>query len=652
MAHVSLYRKYRPQTFDEVVGQDHVTTTLARAVDSGSWHHAYLFTGPRGTGKTSSARLLAMAINATDGPTSTPPADDPIVTAIREGTCPDVIEIDAASNNGVDDVRDLRERVAFSPAQARVKVYIVDECHMLSNAAWNAFLKTIEEPPDHVVFVFATTEPHKVLPTVLSRTQRFDLRRIPAAELADHCRHIADLEGFTFEGDALQSIVRAGDGSARDTLSVLDQVVAFTGPTVTAAGVAEVLGSVPAVLLDRLAGLLADSDVAGVLGLVQEVADGGTDLRQFATDAVEHLRSLLLLAAAPEAGLVDATPDRVAELTAQASRTGPADLLRAVELLNDAQPKMRRGNTQLPLEIALAKAALPESGGDPEALAARLDRVESALSEWPAAAAAPAGASAAPAGDEPDRSAREAPATDRGPDHDPSDAAPDEPEPSEPSRSAPGQSEPSESEPRQSEPRQSEPKPEGPEAVEPGAAAADPVAPTGPSTAPDQDAGPAAADSAPEPAPQESASDTPDPVDDLTRIIDAWPAVLTTLGRTSKRVSAVVGEGRPTSITGDALMLHFPFEFHAEQARDAETAQAIGAAVEAVTGTRYRINAVVGSDPPAASVEVVDDEASAVINHEAAEAAGDVADDDEAHDQAIAALSQGLGATVISDSRE
>jgi len=226
LSYVSLYRKYRSQTFSEVVGQDHVTTTLASAVDERRWHHAYLFTGPRGTGKTSTARILAKSLNCEAGPTSSPDGTCVQCVGIREGSSIDVIEIDAASHGGVDDVRELRERVAFAPAAARLKVYIVDECHMLSTAGWNAFLKTVEEPPGHVVFVFATTEPHKVLPTILSRTQRFDFRRIPADLLAGHCRAIAAREGFQLEAGALDLIVRAGDGSARDTLSVLDQVVA------------------------------------------------------------------------------------------------------------------------------------------------------------------------------------------------------------------------------------------------------------------------------------------------------------------------------------------------------------------------------------------------------------------------------------------
>ena len=376
MAYVSLYRKYRPQTFSEIVGQEHVSRTLSQAVAEDRLHHAYLFTGPRGTGKTSTARILAKAVNCEQGPTATPCNTCSQCGGITSGSSVDVIEIDAASHGGVDDVRDLRDRVAFSPASARMKVYIVDECHMLSTAGWNAFLKTVEEPPGHVLFVFATTEPHKVLATILSRTQRFDFKRVPADLLAGHVRNLCGQEGVSIEPEAVELVVRAGDGSVRDTLSVLDQVMAFTGASVTAASVADVLGVTPADLLGQASDAIAARDVAGVMTLVQRLADGGLDARQFARDLVEHLRALFLLQVAPHAGLVETTPERLTELRGQAQRLGRNELLRAMDLLADAQAAMRRGNTRLPLELALAKAAMPEHSGDAAALAARLDRLE------------------------------------------------------------------------------------------------------------------------------------------------------------------------------------------------------------------------------------------------------------------------------------
>ena len=376
MAHVSLYRKYRPRTFAEIVGQHHVTDTLAQSITEDRLHHAYLFTGPRGTGKTSTARILAKAVNCYQGPTLTPCNTCDQCRSITDGSNVDVIEIDAASHGGVDDVRDLRERVAFAPAGARMKVYIVDECHMLSTAGWNAFLKTVEEPPDHVLFVFATTEPHKVLPTILSRTQRFDFRRLAASTLTAHLEDIAQREQITLDSGSVALIVRAGDGSARDTLSVLEQVVAFTGPKVTVEGVADVLGTTDDELLAEVAQGIATGNVAALCRLVQRLADSGHDLRQFARDATEHLRALFLLQTAPDADLVPATPERLARLQAQAGRLGQIELLRAVDLLAECQAQMRRGNTRLPLELALVKSALPEASGDPAALAARLDRLE------------------------------------------------------------------------------------------------------------------------------------------------------------------------------------------------------------------------------------------------------------------------------------
>ena len=389
MDHRSLYRTYRPQGFDEVVGQRHITQTLARAVAEGRVAHAYLFTGPRGTGKTSTARILAKAINCAEGPTATPCEACQSCRDITAGSHVDVIEIDAASHGGVDDVRDLRDRIAFAPAVARAKVYIVDECHMLSKEGWNAFLKTVEEPPGHVQFVFATTEPHKVLDTIHSRTQRMDFRRVAAGDLDAHVQDLAEREGIDLEPTARELIVRAGDGSVRDTLSVLDQVRAFTGDTVTADAAAEVLGAVDADTLAEAVRALAAGDAGAVCTLVGRLADEGVDLRQFAKDAIEHLRRLLLLQAAPEAGLVEATPEQLAELQAQAQRLGRAQLLRTLELLSEAQPRMRRGSTRLPLELALLKAALPETDGDASALASRVERLEQGLAAGPPSAPAP-----------------------------------------------------------------------------------------------------------------------------------------------------------------------------------------------------------------------------------------------------------------------
>lgn len=585
MAYVSLYRKYRPQTFAEVVGQEHVTRTLAKAVAEGRPHHAYLFTGPRGTGKTSTARILAKALNCEAGPTAEPDNTCHQCLAITESASVDVIEIDAASHGGVDDVRELRDRVAFAPASARTKVYIVDECHMLSTAGWNAFLKTVEEPPGHVVFVFATTEPHKVLPTILSRTQRFDFRQVPADQLAAHCEDLGRREGVEFEPGALDLIVRAGDGSVRDTLSVLDQAVAFAGTQVTLAACAEALGAVSEELLIEAADAIAAGDVPALCVLVQRLADGGVDMRQFARETVEHLRALFLLSAAPDAGLVETTPERLQRLTAQAGRLGTAELLRAVELLSEAQVQMRRGNTRLPLELALVKAALPEASGDAAALAARIDRLERRTGQDAAA-----GTTQAP--------------------------------------TTPGSRSP-----------QSQ---------------ADVAASPAPPAAPEQPAqhAPAAASPAPaEPAPAASV--------DLDLVRSSWPAVLDAVKRRKRRLHAWLSEGQPHAVEGDVLTLAFRsgYAFHAENVADAEWAEAFAAVFSESFGVPLRVRTVVDDGDPEPRQEPADEtaarfaeQAREVAETEAAEAAGEMPDDDAAHDLAIARLERDLGATMLEDS--
>jgi DNA polymerase-3 subunit gamma/tau len=590
MAHVSLYRKYRPQTFAEIVGQPHVTETLSQAITEDRLHHAYLFTGPRGTGKTSTARILAKAVNCVEGPTPSPCNVCEQCTAITDGASVDVIEIDAASHGGVDDVRDLRERVAFAPASARMKVYIVDECHMLSTAGWNAFLKTVEEPPDHVLFVFATTEPHKVLATILSRTQRFDFRRIDAGTLAARVEHIGEREQVTFDTGAVALIVHAGDGSARDTESVLEQVMAFTGPKVTVEGVAEVLGTTDEDLLADMAAGIAAGDVAALCGLVQRLADSGHDLRQFARDATEHLRSLFLIQVAPDADLVPGTPERLTRLQTQAQRLGRVELLRAVDLLAESQAQMRRGNTRLPLELALAKSALPEAAGDPAALAARLDRLErrSGVAEVPTAAAAvtpPSGASAHEGGE---RSAEtRTTAT-------PAAVVDEEP----PTTTAP------------------------PAAEEPPTTTVRPAA-EGPSTG------------------SEGV--------DLDLLKQSWPAVLDRVKRQKVRWHALVSMSRPVGLEGQTVTLEFRpgHQFHAGECAGADGQRVIGGAIHDVIGLRARLRCVVASDDAGTGPSPEDTEAVEVAEREAMEASGDLPDEEEVRQQAIETLRRNLGATVV-----
>jgi DNA polymerase III subunit gamma/tau len=401
MAYVSLYRKWRPQTFADIVGQDHVTGTLVNAIRTGQVHHAMLFTGTRGTGKTSTARVLAKALNCEQGLTPEPDNSCEQCRSITAGTNLDVVEIDAASHGSVDDARDLREKASYAPAAARYKVYIVDEAHMVTTQGFNAMLKVLEEPPEHVRFIFCTTEPHKVIEAIRSRCQRHDFRRIRTQALVEDFARICEAEGVDIEPAALELVARAADGSHRDGLSRLDQVLTYAGPKVTLADVAQVLGRLPDELRFDLAEALAAHRVADVLASVERVVDAGHDLQQFAREALEHLRDLYVLKVAPESTtLVDVTAETRERLGAQAERFGPGELGRLVRIVGETYMDLRTATDQrLVLEVGLAKAALPEASLDADALLTRIERLERRLSIATTEAPAPAVARPAPAAD-------------------------------------------------------------------------------------------------------------------------------------------------------------------------------------------------------------------------------------------------------------
>jgi DNA polymerase-3 subunit gamma/tau len=384
---LALYRKYRPATFAEVVGQEHVTTPLSNAVDGGRINHAYLFSGPRGCGKTSSARILARSLNCEQGPTSTPcgVCGSCVALAPDGPGSLDVMEIDAASHGGVDDARDLRERAFFAPVNSRYKVYIVDEAHMVTTQGFNALLKVVEEPPEFLVFVFATTEPDKVLPTIRSRTHHYPFRLVPPTTLRGLLEKTCTAEGVTVEPTVFPLVVRAGGGSVRDSLSILDQLLAGAGPEgVTYRSAVGLLGVTDDALLDETIDALAAHDAPAVFRAVDRVVEAGHDPRRFATDLLDRLRDLIVLDAVPHAGgngLLDSPPDRLDLMSQQAKALGSATLSRMADTVHQGLTEMR-GTTapRLLLELVCARMLLPATDGSAAATLQRLERLERRMS--------------------------------------------------------------------------------------------------------------------------------------------------------------------------------------------------------------------------------------------------------------------------------
>jgi DNA polymerase-3 subunit gamma/tau len=575
----SLYRRHRPGSFDEVVGQQHVVRTLRNAVEQGKVHHAYLFVGSRGTGKTSMAKILARSLNCErGGPTVTPCGECESCVTIAAGTSIDVIEMDAASNRSVDDVRDLRERVAYAPAGGRWKVYILDEAHMLTKEAWNAFLKTLEEPPPNTVFVLATTEAHKVMATIADRCQRFDFQRPSLEQISEVLNRVAAAESIELDEGAATMVARSASGSFRDALGTLGQLVAFGGNHVGLDEVLEMLGAADAELLfDAIDAVVAEDPKAVLLG-VEKMAQSGRDPSQFARDLLAHLRHLLVTQTTgevPASFVVTATDS--ARLQSQAATIGPATLIRTIDDLANALTAVREGDdARMAVEIALLKAARPDLDPSTQGLLRRIERLEEQLTEGNRPAGPVEGS--ASENNSPPAASAFPPAPEA---RDPEPAEEDEAEPT--------------PQPLAAEPEEAPSAGGGVAGVTRGAEGAErpntvgDAAPTGPA--------------------DRSSSDL-----DLEKLQRVWPAVMDHLVTIAPALTAFFEDARPVGFADGVVEISFPgtATFNKRKAETPENREKVAEALQTVTGQTLKPTYVLldGEAPapePAAPAAAADD---------------------------------------------
>jgi DNA polymerase-3 subunit gamma/tau len=534
----SLYRRHRPRTFADVVGQEHVVRTLSNAVQQGRVHHAYLFVGSRGTGKTSMAKILAASLNCQNGgPTVTPCGTCESCVSIAAATSLDVVEMDAASNNSVDDIRDLRERVGYAPVGGRHKVYILDEAHMLTTAAWNAFLKTLEEPPPHTIFVLATTEANKVLPTVVDRCHRFDFARPTQQQIAGVLRRVSDAEQIQIPDEACALIARSATGSFRDALGTLEQLVTYSGSSIALEDVLAVLGVADSDLLFEALDAVAAADARAALLAADRLATTGRDAGTFIRDLEGHARELLVVRTL--GGDVPAelalSPEHDARLAEQAARVSVAAVVRLLDLLAAAMEAMKNGaDPRTQLELALVKAATPAVDASTKALLARIERLEAAL-----------------AGGDAERPPPPRPA--------PPSPSPDVPSPPPPEAPAPPPQPPAEASHG------------APVAVVEAVAVEAPAAGAGP-------------------APQ------------LDALVDLWPAVLDTVRAENGMLAACLGSAQLVAVEGAAVTIAFPRSeaFAFRKADDTEKRELVARALRSVTGHPLRPSYELRDELPAA----------------------------------------------------